>query len=281
MEIKDCAELKCELEKSKIIIYGAGYVADRFYKALSKHGWHNKVLFFVTTEGSDKCMNGFVVKSVDALSKNDEFLICIAVHESIRNEISRTLDREGISNYVWVYPFLNELILGKPLYENKKISIRSIWKANKSNFSIAARYLAVEEYYGQKLGGYKSYLSCLSLFNERETSEKRLAQFIRLMKEWKTYGYDEGKPIILLADGRVLDGFHRVAIAIYHGQREMICTQYGMSDDIGSTHEPIALLTEESVLDAGLDNELILKLKKTNERIERVLYEDKCNYPSI
>ena len=281
MEIKDCTELKEKLATGRIIIYGAGYVAIRFFYALKKQGVAENVECFVITSGNKKELEGIEVKNIDELAIEEGMFFCIAVHESLRAEVESTLSLKGVSQYLWIYPFLNELILGVPIFKNKKVSVQEIWAANKNNYSIATRYLAVEKFYGQNDIGYEAYMSGLSLFNHRETSRKRLNQFVELINDWEKEGYNAEKPIVLLADGSVLDGFHRIAIAIFHQQKELICDMYPVPDDEESLHNPIALLTKDSVVEAGLDIELIEILQKTNCRIEERLYENKRNYSGI
>ena len=72
-----------DMVKTKdIVIYGTGYVADRFFDALVLHGIDEKVRCFATSERNEKTFKGRAVYSVAELDVLDNTIICIAVHET-------------------------------------------------------------------------------------------------------------------------------------------------------------------------------------------------------
>lgn len=268
MKIDSITELINILRKNKVVIYGAGYVATRFYQSLKEYGLENNVFSFVTTKGNNLNIEGLPIIKIDRLDFNEQIIVCIAVHESIKDDIIANLEKKGFKNYIWIYPFLYELMIGKPIYSDVRVPISEIWDAVHEDYGMAIRYLAIDNYYLKNTNGYEIYKKSLSLFNSEKTSEQRLEQFIRLIKNWEQKGYDVSKCSSIFEDYQIFDGAHRIAIASYFNQGYVMCNIYPMSRKISEIHNKVAISNKQSVLDAGFEPEIIDLLEATNQRIE-------------
>jgi len=266
LRINNASELLQMLQKNKVMIYGAGYVAVRFFQAIKKHDLMDNVLCFVTTSGSNETLGGLDVKSIHEMSELKDVPVCIAVHESICDEIIEGLQKEGFTKYVWIYPFLNELILGMPL-RGRLVPLRDIWMANKDNYAIAVRYLVIQNYYKKNDKGCDIYKKSLALFSNEETAKKRLRKFIELIENWDLVGYQEDNRIMLLENGCIIDGLHRITLAIYHKQYYIMSDVFPVPDDGVGVHEQVVSLTKESLLETGFGESEIKELEEVNDMI--------------
>lgn len=267
MDIKTVSDLEIVLKQNKFVIYGAGYVAVRFYKSL-KVGLKDNLDCFVTTNGNEPSIEGIPVIAIETLKKKSNIWVCIAVHESIKNDIISNLKNKGFYNYVWIYPFLYELILGEPIERNVKVPLKKIWTSNSNNYAMAIRYLAIEQYLGKRDNGYRIYKRCFSLFSSEKTSEKRLQQFIRLIENWEANGYDESKCSFIMEDYTYIDGAHRIAVASYFNYGYVMCDIYPMTKNLNEIHDAGAVLSKDNAKELGLDLEIIGLLEEINQRIE-------------
>lgn len=268
MKIDNKIELLNLLGMNKLAIYGAGYVATRFYQSLKEHELDGNVFSFVTTTGSDLDIDGLPVRAIDQLEIDERMVICVAVHESIKDDIIANLVKRGFVKYTWIYPFLYDLMLGTPTYNNVKVPIFKIWNAVRNDYSIAIRYLVIDQYYGRDSNGYEIYIRFLSLFIDERTAESRLKQFIGLIKSWEQKGYDASSHSSILEDYRILDGMHRIALASYFNQEFIVCNIYPTNKNIFEIHNQAAVFTKQSALNAGFEPEVIVVLDEINKRIE-------------
>lgn len=268
MKINNTIELIDILSAHKIAIYGAGYVATRFYQSLKEYGLDGNVFSFVTTAGGELDVDGLPVMAIEQLEADERMIICVAVHESIKDDIIDNLVEKGFNKYIWIYPFLYDLMLGTPIYRNVKVPVSKIWNATRDDYGMAIRYLAIDNYYGKNLNGYEIYKRFLSLLNDEKTSEKRLEQFIRLIQSWEKHGYDTSKCSFILEDYKVFDGAHRIAVASYFNQDFVMCNVYPTTKAIFEIHNQTAIFTKQCVLNAGFEPALITLLDETNQRIE-------------
>ncbi len=275
MNIKSVSELLNEMFNNKVMIYGAGYTARRIYKTVCEHGLKKNVVCYITSkESKEKDIDGLEVIPVDRIKNEPGTMICIAVHEAVRDEIIGLLQARGFTEYVWVYPFLYGLILGEPIQKNVRIPLCDIWKAARNTYSVAFRYLAAEQYYGLRNDGYEIYMRGLSIFNSEEISKKRLEKCIELLKSWDENGYDESQVVSLMEDKYPIDGTHRIAIAMIKKMDYIVCDVYPSSKDIEEVHGN-ASFPKERASEMGLDEDTIRILEETNRRIgEQYRYAD-------
>lgn len=255
-------------KSNPVIIYGAGYVAQRFYTGLEKLRLSENVLAFCTTDG--KC-TAAMQKPVYSLSEllEKEFpenaLFCIAVHESIKDSIIAALSEKGIHNVVWIYPYLFEIVLGEPLEQNVTRVTKNILRdfLNYSYLEVP-NFLAIECYFGKNTDGYDLYVKSKSLFCEKETAEKRLVQFKQLIKNATERGFDLGRRIKICHHNVVLDGTHRLSMASYLHEKELRCDVY--PDSAMSVHSKKTWFTEDVLL-SHFDDKTIALFKETKARL--------------
>ncbi|NEX01873.1 hypothetical protein SAMN04487829_1480 [Pseudobutyrivibrio sp. NOR37] len=253
------------LKKNKYVIYGAGYVADNFYKALENRDLLGKFEGFITTKGSSEAKYGWSVRAIDECNLNDE-LVCIAVHESITGEIETILKQSGIENYTWIYPNLYELLAGNKIC-TENVPIKSVLSANKNNLMIAIRYAAIEQFYGERADGYELYLAAMKLHCGIDTANKRLDSFKELIEIVEKKGYKEINPISLLENYELLDGVHRLAIAIYWGENTIDADIYkSLNGGKINIHEANGR-ADISELSKKLEEGILSPLKEINKRI--------------
>lgn len=265
--INDVRELEELLRKKKIVIYGAGYVAERFYRSLKKKGIDKNVICFVTTKGKEKQACGLQVISIDDLKNEESLIICVAVHESIKNEIIELLEDRGIYNYIWIYPFQFQMMLGIPVRENIKVPLSDIVLKERDYYGLAVRYLALEQYYNKNEIGYELYIKACSMSCKKETAKARLDNFIKLIKSWEKDGYDETRPSSILNDYTVIDGTHRIAIAVYEKKSYIVCNMYLEDSEDLKVHTDNARMTKECMEKAGFTLEEVRILEEKRKQI--------------
>ena len=108
-----------QLNGKKIIIYGTGHVARKFYRALLNHGFQKQISYFVrSSDVSDgELFEGVEVCCFEDVDFGENTIICLAVHESILDEIEKIV-RKKTGQYIWIYPFLYRLMSGN---QNRKV----------------------------------------------------------------------------------------------------------------------------------------------------------------
>jgi len=257
------------INNKEIFIYGAGYVADVFFKALKKNKLEKQVKgFLVSSIGNiDKVIHGYLVRTVDEVIIGSRTIICIAVHEIYKKEIEEILFQKGISNYIWIYPILYELYLGDPIREKEWINIKKIIKQQLENYGIAIRWAAIDDYYGKSQGGFALYKKAIALHSDNYTAEERTKQFIGLIETWSNIGYLEEYQISLDRNYKVIDGEHRLTLALYHGQEEICCKVYREEN----IHTNKALITRQSLIEGEFYQEEIMKIENINQYLESIV----------
>lgn len=270
---RDGEELIELLSDKRILIYGAGYVAHNFLEALKRNKLQGQLQGFVVsqkTENKDD-IESFPVSSVDQVTVDDETIICIAVHEVLKDEIEDVLLQKGIFNYIWIYPFLYSLYLGKPVKEGEWIDIRKFIPDDRRRYGLAIRWAAIDDYYGKRPGGFALYKKAMAMHGTAESTQMRANRFAELIRNWESNGYDAGWQISIDRNYEMIDGEHRVALALYHGQPQIRCRIY----DGENMHGEKVLMTEKALLEGGVSPEEIDILDGINLYIRRTVLEEK------
>ncbi len=255
-----------KLENNRFIIYGAGYVAENFYKGIKKRGLKDNLECFVTTEGDTKRIDEYPVKSLRRFSLN-EYVVCLAVHESLRVELEKVLRKEKCKECIWVYPFLYEFMLGTP-ENNVEVPVKKIYLANKDNLLLATRYIVLEQFYGARNDGDEIYMTCMELYCSHETARKRLNQFKDLITSVENGGLSCNYPISLLDDYKYIDGAHRLSLAIYKRLPVINANIYPSTMGQEEIHG-IGGIILESDLEEKINKQQLLTLLDVNLEIER------------
>lgn len=258
------------LKSRKIIIYGTGYVAMKLYEVLVIRGLDLNIVCFLVSkrEGDLQNIKGIKVITIDEYNNREDEIICLAVHESIKDEIVEILNRKNILDYVWVHRyFLIELLFGKPIKKNIRVSVEKIIQQCE-NYSIAVRYLAIEQYYEKNDYGYDIYRKALRLHCGKRTAEKRLSSFLSLIQNWEKYGYKSEFVILINENNELLDGMHRVALAIYYQLDEVICDMFKNTSYFYEWNGSGVLIPKKKLLEADFTNEQLEIIEDTYKRIK-------------
>lgn len=265
-DIKDIDNLIQVIKTNEIAIYGTGYVASELYKALLWNNLINQLKFFITTQGGDE-YKGYRVLAADN-DRIKEVLILISVHESIKDEIIRTLEQKGCWRYIWINPEkLYSLMLGKPIKKNVMVPVKDIWIHNKDNYAIEVRYLAIESYLGLNSYGAEIYKKAISQFSSADTAEKRLKQFYQLIENWIHNGYNN-TPSYIMDDYQYVDGTHRIALAVYFQQKYIMCDIFSASKNVESIHNEKSILSKKFAM-VCFDKKDLNILEEVDEKINR------------
>ena len=259
-----------QIAQRNIVIYGAGHIAGKFLKALKLHHYDENVLCFVVTspEQGLAMMEGIPVRTVEWLGEHKDALVCIAVHEALRYDIAAVLRNIGVYEYIWIYPYLYELLLGKPVRTNREIDLDEIIRTCEDDYRLAIRYAVIEQYFGKNKVGYDLYRRAQALHSSRETAEERLISFCSLIGKWQKNGYDGKSRIAINTDYEIIDGNHRVALAKYYDQPQIMCDIYEKYMDVTELHGENAMLTGRVLREGGFDDMEMDYLNQINRRIK-------------
>ncbi len=263
---KSLDELLKIIKKNRTKIYGIGYVAERFTDGLIKKGYADSIQSFIITERKIDNYKGYKVEGLNELDvSNQNTLICIATHESIKKEIELLLDEKGFSEYVWIYPYLHELWFGQPVAQDIDVDLdKIIGKWN--DYRLAIRALAIDQYYGKNDVGYDIYVKAQSLHCEERTANKRLERFIELIDSWDKKGYDSYFRPKLSEDYEVLDGVHRITLAYYHGMKAITCDIYHAENAKGFRNDEVDI--PEEILQRAKFNDYQMEcLREARKRV--------------
>jgi hypothetical protein len=261
------------MQNKRILIYGAGYVASIFLEALRKHGLEQNIAGVVVTESvtAQKYLGEYQVKTFHCADLKENMIVCVAVHEAIEKEIESALIQRGVIDYIWIYPFLNALYMGRPVKEKQWIEINNMILQYGNMYGMAVRWAAIDDYYGNFQGGLELYKKAMKIHCSEATAEERARRFIRLMQDWDAHGYDQNRQIAINFDYEIIDGEHRVALAFYHNQKRLQCDIYSERN----IHKENVLMTKEILLMGGFTQKEITRLDKVMEYIKNSVSREK------
>lgn len=255
------------LKGKKIIIYGTGHVARKFYRALLKHGIQEQIQYFVRTRdvGHDELFEGMPVRCFEEMDFDEKTIICLAVHESIRDELEKSV-QEKTDQYIWIYPFLYRLMFGKPEQEHVEVPVTALLKDFHKDLRLGTRLAAIEEQDGISSYGFDYYVRAQQMHCSRNTAVQRLKQFQRLIDEWKQTGCRKDCLLTFNRNYGVIDGNHRLAMAIYTGQ-ETICGDIYPTDlPVQDIHGCEPMLTKEMLMQHGFEKDEVKKLQNIQKK---------------
>lgn len=232
-----------KIADEKIIIYGCGYVAERFWSVLCQKELSKNVIGFLQTKKDNKSSswipNTMDIWELSEYTFSEDDIICIAVHEINAIEILKQLKnyRNRVKDIIWIYPILSELEFSEDGATIKMVKISSILEKNKKDFKIAAKYAVIADYYSNGEYYKNIYFKTMGAISTKETNEKRLNNYISMAGKWCDSNNLSSDPIIINEDYFVIDGTHRLALAAYNNQREILCLVLkGKSNEIGQFH---------------------------------------------
>ncbi len=256
-----------DFKGKELVIYGAGHVGKKFYRTLQRHGLEKQVLCFAVTGQVEKeaLIEGLPVKCVYDVSIRSDTLVCLAVHESLLEEVEKVV-RSITEQYIWIYPYLYELMFGEPEQKEKEIEISKILKTCRDDARLAIRLAAVEQYYGKNSFGNDYYKRAQMMHCAEHTAGQRLQQFERLMEDWEKYGYRKEYPLSLNRGYEVIDGNHRLALAVYHDKKRIFCNIYPTEIPLTGIHGQEPVMPAEVLMRHGFTRDEIEKLDEVQRR---------------
>lgn len=204
--------------EKRFFIYGNGYIAARFYRALLYRNAAANVCGFVVTapRTGEKGPDGRNVLSVQNVPRNAT--VFMAVHESSVAAILNTLDGYGIIDCFWAAPCLTELELGPPLRIGETVSTRELFAEPTNYYNPAIYFLTAIRYINRETSPFDIYVKAQSIAADRKTAERRAAVFCRFIDRALKDGFDLSSALKLdETHSLIIDGNHRAALAkIFH-----------------------------------------------------------------
>lgn len=256
-----------DFKGKKIIIYGTGHVGRKFYKTMKKHGFEDQVQCFVRSRdvSEGEFFEGVPVYCFETVPIEENTLICLAVHESLRDEIQRTVS-SVTDQYLWIYPYLYELMLGEPEQEAVELPVERLLRGCQSDLRLGVRLAAIEQQDGLNDFGFDCYIRAQMLHCDRETALQRLKQFTRLIEEWKQNGYQKKYLLTLTRDYGVIDGNHRLAMAAYTGLKTICGNIYPTDLSVEDIHGCEPMLGKQLLAEHGFSEDELERLEKIQKR---------------
>lgn len=205
-------------DEEEIYIFGAGKYGKGIWKLLKDSGKEQNVSGFLVSDqhNNPKMIDEKMVYAIDSIRNKNAFIL-IAVSDQYQEEILSMLEKLQFHNVVnaYKYTFLDwndvDIVevhtLLQMQYANEKFC----------RYDIAVRLLAIEEYFGKNTFGVSLYKKMQSQRVRSGYGEISKERFARLIMSWEKNGYDSDSEIIVDKNLRIIDGAHRVALAIYYG----------------------------------------------------------------
>jgi len=255
------------LGEKKLIVYGTGHVAHKFYKALQKHSLQGNIQCFVRTGAvsAGEFFEGMPVYGFQEVSIEEDNLICLAVHESLLDEIEEAV-RRVTGQYLWIYPYLYELMLGEPEQTNVELDIKLLLKSFCHDLRLGVRLAVIEQKFDRNNYGFDYYIRAQMLHCGKDTATQRLSRFLELIDRWKRSGYEKRYAVSVNQNVEVIDGNHRLAMAVYTGQPTIFGNIYPTRLSASEIHGQAAMLSEGLLTGHGFTVYEIQRLEEIQQR---------------
>jgi hypothetical protein len=255
------------LKKKRIVIYGTGHVGHKFYKVLKQNGLEKQIVCFARTGDvqAGETLDGTEVHCFEEIPVGENMLVCLAVHESLRDEIEEIV-RQKTKEYVWIYPHLYDLMLGMPKEKGVELAVETLLRGFRKDLRLGVRLAAIEQQDGINDFGFDCYIRAQMLHCSEATAAKRLKQFMEMIERWKQSGYDRSGRIAVTRRLEVIDGNHRLAMAVYTGQRSIYGDIYPTELSFQDIHGCEPMQTKDFLLEHGFTSEDVQKLERIQKR---------------
>lgn len=266
-DMNEIEKLLKDIKCNGTVIIGAGLIAKRFYIGLERHQIDDKVICFaVTNKGKnpDQLFGKPVVELKD-LEINSKTISCIAGHRYIAEELKEAAIENGLKNIVWVGELANKMLWGNELGLKVLSPVEIIINSEEAKYNLAVRYLAAAEFYGENDYGWNYYRKAMKSLYSEELTSSRVDKYKKLLESIKEKGYERKNNIYVDVNNRILDGFHRLAIARLLNINQLECMVYE-SQEAFKLNEGM-YLSKDQLKEAGFMVEEIEILDKTVELI--------------
>ena len=251
---ESCRAFAQALFTGPVHIFGTGYTAGVLWRALERNGMTDRIEGFVETAPERKTFCGRPVQALrdyTARPAAQRGVLLLAVHEAVAAKLTEDRVLEG-RNVLPVTDVLPDLLYGEPLARDAVLSPAGILRRQPpGRYWIAARLAGLRALrFGDPLGA-SVYQKALRLFCGEKTAAARLERFARLADDIERNGFDPERPILLDEDGRVIDGLHRLALAVVRGEPALHCRIYARSALYGEVLDERNFLTAAQFDAAG------------------------------
>lgn len=262
----DVNDLIILLKENRFWIYGAGFVANIFWQNLAPYDVYGNAEGFIVSKKDCDFFNKLNVKEISENVCGKDDLICIAVHESIIEDVIKEIEDKGLFDYIAIYPYLWDLRIGAPQKKGVKISVNNLISKNLSDFKIVVRYLALEQYFKKNEIGYDLYIKAFTTHVDKKTAIRRLERYIDFISQWESKGYIPNTNIKINRKGQIIDGHHRTVLAKYFGLKTLDCDIYDTNMSAEDVYGNRAAMTEE-IMKQVFDVKEIKMLEQCREKL--------------
>lgn len=247
------------------VLFGTGFVAKLVFDTLTELELDSFIRGFVVSRNAgdvfcDRPVWNLVQYAayVKEKEQNAVPLLCIAVHASLRESVEGVLQKNGIEDFVWMYPYYLELAWGPCTLFVVDVPLRRILHRQVEDQAwISVRYAALKEQLSGCGDGPASalYVKAISLFSRPETTRERLAYAAAMAKGVTEKGFDRNCPILIDSQYRIIDGLHRVAAAVLAGSKTVPCLVAEEKDRFAQFFSEENRLTAAAQTKAGFTRE--------------------------
>lgn len=224
-----------------IYIYGAGNIGKKVLRLIKKTECAaSKVKGFLVSDlvGNPEMLDGFPVMLPQNISDKTS-LVLVSVTDIYQEAIVEDLKEMGFVNIIvaYKYSFMEEDI-SSAFPQTIKINTDELllcqYKEGLFNrYDIVVRLLAIEEYYGKNNYGFSLYEKMQSR-RAQDGSYGRISmqRFRKLIQSYEKNGYEEDSELIIDERLHLVDGSHRLALAIYFGVARLTVRIVKREDEI-------------------------------------------------
>lgn len=217
------------LRSNHIYIYGAGKIGKQIYKLIKISGEQQKVRGYIVSniKGNPQQIESVPVLQINEVEDKDSDIF-VAVTDAYQEEILELLKSKSFEKVKIAYKFIALAEEGDYASTSMPnaimIDTRELCRqqfGEEPRLDIIVRILAIEEYHGVNNYGFALYNKMMDKRIREGYSIYAERRFKELIKSFENDGYDENSEIFVDNELHLINGAHRLALAIYHRQPEV------------------------------------------------------------
>lgn len=273
-------------ENQVIYIYGAGNIGKKVLSLIKKtDSAIKKVKGFLVSDlvGNPKMLDGFPV-TIPKNLQDRMSLVLVSVTDIYQETIVEDLKQLGFENVIVAYKYSfmeddNFSAFPKSIRINTTELLMCQYKEGLFNrYDIVVRLLAIEEYYGKNNYGFSLYERMQSQRAQDMSYGKiSMQRFIKLIESYEKKGYKENSELIIDEKLHLVDGSHRLALALYFGVTRLTARIVQRDDEVLYGKEWFAgvFSQEECIM---IENKLSLIEPEWSGTIKGILWPSVAGY---
>ena len=117
----------------------------------------------------------------------------------------------------------NRLFVKRNSYSVKELLISLVVQNSFLRYDVIIRLLAIENHYNKNNYGWMLYEKLRKRQLQTNNVTKEIIQFRNLIYSYEKYGYDSQSEIFIDKRKQLVNGSHRLALALYHGYTSITC----------------------------------------------------------